>query len=138
MSWICPNCERSFPSENQWHSCVKNSQENFLKDLTEDVSPLVKTLLEITASFDNVRREFLNSTILFKSRAAFIAIKPSKKWVDIEFILNSEVDEFPIYKILQSSKNKYWHVVRVDCQEEIDSQLINWLNQAYDLASLKN
>ena len=135
MRWQCPECKRTFPGENQWHSCINKPYDVFMGELSQEVKPLMQEIMRHIEGFEKAKREIVKSGVLFKTNAAFLAIKPSRQWIDVDFILEHKNEEFPIYRILQSSKHKFWHTVRVDCMEEIDEQLIDWLNASYDLAT---
>jgi hypothetical protein len=43
--------------------------------------------------------------------------------MDIEIVLNEEVNEFPVYKTIRASKNKYAHFIKVEEPEEVNLSL---------------
>ena len=75
------------------------------------------------------------NAIMFTSESTFLAIKPKKSWIDLEFALDYEANEFPIHKIVRISKTKFAHFVRVQNPGDIDDQLIGWIKKAYELIS---
>ncbi|MBI9068486.1 MAG: hypothetical protein JEZ09_14415 [Salinivirgaceae bacterium] len=130
--WICPNCKRKFKIKNQSHSCVLIPIENHFINVDDHVK---KCFLELKKTIDTwhfVNEVSTPSAILYSIRSNFLALKPKKKWVDIEFVLSEEIDEFPIHKVVQASKAMFAHFIRIEAVKEVDSQLINWLNMAYE------
>lgn len=69
--------------------------------------------------------------ILFSAKGNFLAVKPKKHWLDIEFVLSHEVNGFPVHKTVKVSKSKWAHFVRLESLEEIDQELVHWLKDAY-------
>jgi len=80
--------------------------------------------------FEDVRLNSVKNAILFRVKSTFLAIKPKKDFLDIEFVLDEKIDEFPIYKTVQASKFKWAHFIRIESPEEVDEQLILWFRQA--------
>ena len=77
-------------------------------------------------------------TIYAESKIAFMGIEIKKSSLDIWFALDRRIDEFPIYKILQASKNKFGHFIRLQTKRDIDKVLINWIKESYDFINNKN
>lgn len=143
MSWICPECQRPFKHENQWHSCVKVDPGL----LFENKDPLVKKIYgciyyELKKFGKDIRITAAKNAVFAKAPSTFAAFKPKKKALSIEFLLREEVNEFPIEKTLRISKNRVAHSLHIESPEEVDRQLLNWLRQAYETVkekkSLKN
>ena len=69
--------------------------------------------------------------VFLKHPSSFISIKPRKEALELEFLLNEEIKDFPIYKTLRLSKNRVAHYILLDDPAQIDKQLLNWLRQSY-------
>ncbi|PCJ89783.1 MAG: hypothetical protein COA57_01100 [Flavobacteriales bacterium] len=77
--------------------------------------------------------EAVKSAVLLRRGSTFLALKPKKQWLDIEFMLKDKMDEFPVYKTFRLSKNRVAHYVRIESPKEVDRQLLNWLKEAYEV-----
>ena len=133
--WICPNCGRNFRNTNQDHSCmITDLESHFLNKQQQVIDTFVKIKNEVM-KFEGVRINSVKNAILFQAKSNFLAVKPKKTHLDIEFVLNEKVEEFPIYKTFQTTKSKYAHFVRLESPEEADEQLIQWLRKAYKISS---
>jgi hypothetical protein len=84
---------------------------------------------------EGVRMISVKNAILFQAKSNFLAVKPKKAILDIEFVLDEPIEVFPIHKTVQTSKTKWAHFVRLESPEEMDEQLLSWLLQAYKICS---
>jgi hypothetical protein len=135
MSWSCPVCQRPFKHKNQIHSCVRVEVEEHLAGKSPRVEAIVQALLARVKEFGNVRVNSVKNCILLKSASTFLALKPKKEWVDIEFLLDQEIDEFPVHKTVRASKNQVAHFARLEHPKEINQQLMRWLRRSFEVTS---
>ncbi|MDB4303310.1 DUF5655 domain-containing protein, partial [Desulfosarcina sp.] len=84
---------------------------------------------------ENVTINSVKNAILFTNKTHFLAVKPKKEFLDIEFILGEEIDEFPIHKTIQAYKFKWAHFIRLGSVEEVDRQLTDWIKRAYEVST---
>ncbi len=133
MSWTCPKCKREFKSENQFHSCVVISVEDHFAKRPPRIRDLYHSLMEAVTDFGPMKTEAVKNAIMVKNGPTFLAIKPRKDHIIVEFALDRPVDEFPVYKVMQYSKSKWAHYLKLDDQADIDELLLGWLREAYDL-----
>lgn len=133
--WICPSCGRIFRNTNQDHSCmITDLESHFVNKQQQVIDTFVKIKNEVL-KLEGVRINSVKNAILFQAKSNFLALKPKKTHLDIEFVLDEKVDEFPIYKTFQATKSKCAHFVRLESPEEVDEQLILWLRKAYKISS---
>jgi len=131
MTWICPSCKRKFKNKNQSHSCVQRTAEDIFKHKSNRLQEIYDIIHKELIALDNVQISFVQNAIIISSKSTFLAIKPKREWLDIEFLLDKEIDEFPVYKTARVSKNRIAHFIRVGDKSEVDAQLIGWLKDAY-------
>lgn len=137
MPWICPNCGRQFKNTNQDHSCAITPMEYHLIHKNPNVVELYHDLSAYIMSLGNeIRMVSVKNAILFATMSSFIALKPKKEWLEIEFNLERKMDIFPIHKILQITKSKHCHFMRIDSKEHIDQNLLDWLLESYQVSLL--
>ena len=74
------------------------------------------------------------SSIMFVSKSTFAAVKPKQNWVDVEFLLDKEVIEFPIHKTSRANKSRVAHFVRLESAKDVSAKLVLWLKASYELA----
>ena len=133
MSWTCPECGKSFRNKNQWHSCYKLQLDDHLHHKSPEIKKVVNRLILEIKTFGNIEINPVKSAIQVKAGATFLSIKPKNEYVDLEFQLGEEVDEFPIHKTIRISGNRVLHFLSLQSIEEINEQLIQWLKSSYHL-----
>jgi hypothetical protein len=80
----------------------------------------------------------VKSAIFFKIQSTYIAIKPKRDCLVIEFYLENEVNEFPVSRAVRLSKKRVAHEIHLQHPDEINAQIISWLKQSYKLISQNN
>jgi predicted transport protein len=133
--WNCPNCGRSFRNTNQDHSCLITDLESHFVNKQQNVIDTFEKIKNEVMQLAGVQINSVKNAILFQVKSNFLAVKPKKAHLDIEFVLDEKVDEFPIYKTFQATKSKWAHFVRLESPMEVDEQLILWLRRAYRISS---
>jgi hypothetical protein len=131
MTWICPTCRREFRNTNQDHSCLIKDLESHFVNKQQNVVDIFTKIKNKVMKFEGVRINSVKNAILFQAKSIFLAIKPKKSHLDIAFVLDKRIEEFPMYKTVQATKHKVAHFVRLESPEEVDEQLIKWLKEAY-------
>ena len=131
MSWICSKCDRSFKIPNQSHSCEVTSLDYHFSGKGPVILSIYEKIIRVVEACGPVNVSFVKNAIIIASKSTFLAIKPKKCYVDIEFLLNEEILDFPIHKTFRVSRNKVAHFIKIETPEEIDSSMISWLQRAY-------
>jgi hypothetical protein len=108
--------------------------ESHFQNKEGNVRAVFAKLLEAVSEFGEFTVNPVKSAILLTAKSHFLAIKPKKRWIDIEFVLPYPEDSFPIHKVVQAQKKKWAHFVRLETPEEVDKTLVQWLKEAYELS----
>jgi hypothetical protein len=131
MAWECPLCHRRFKNKNQQHTCMQRMPEEILFNKSPAVKKIYDCLLAEVTKLSHTQVSVVQNAVIIASNSTFLALKPKKDCMDIEFLLERAVDEFPIHKCVKVSKNRFAHFVRLERASEIDDQLIRWIHDAY-------
>lgn len=130
VMWTCPKCNREFRNRNQDHSCGDFSIEKVFEKYSE-IFPLFQLVRDEILKFGEVRIYPVKNAVMFAVYSTFLAVKPHKKYLVLEFTSKQKHTEFPIEKSVRISKSRFFHIVKIDSHDNIDKQLINWLKEAY-------
>jgi len=133
MPWTCPNCNRTFSRNKQWHSCEKHELGNLFIDKPEKIRQLYDVLIERIEVFGPMEIHVAKWNVTLRAKSTFMSIIPEKKDLAITFLRDEALDDFPVYDVYHYSKNRWVNHVKIEDPEEIDDQLIKWLKEAYDL-----
>ena len=135
MSWICPDCGKSFRNRNQWHSCYSLNLEDHLRNKPEPIRNAVNVLLNEIGKFGPIELNPVKSVIQVKAGATFLSVKPKKDFIELEFQLGEEIDQFPVHRTVRISGKRALHFLYIQGLEDINDQLLDWLRKSYQLVS---
>jgi hypothetical protein len=130
--WECPKCGRQFEKRNQSHSCnIYPLEQHFIEKLHGQL--LYKKLkLTLQKTLDPFKIESLECCIHFVGTFTFAAVKIFKDKISIDFSLNHNVVNKRIKKVIQMSTNRFLHSVDIFTENEINAELIEWIQEAHD------
>lgn len=133
--WKCPECERLFAHRGQQHACVPSNVQEALERVRPTLRALLDELLSIVVPLPGTRVEHASGSFMVKAPATFCSFRPRAKDVQVSFLLDREMDVFPITKTMRLSVHRVAHSVHVDDPEAIDAQLRTWIKEAHDLST---
>lgn len=132
--WTCPKCKRSFRNANQNHSCILISKEDLFAKRPAVLKKLYDKIVSAVKKLGECREEtVLPDVIFFKTRSTFLGVKLKKDHLEVEFFLDHHEENPSIAKWLQTSKHRFAHVVKIDSNEDITTQLTEWIQHSYHL-----
>lgn len=130
--WICPQCDRTFASVNQTHTCAT------LSDLDRHFR---RSSPEVRATFDRIRAivEAIGpvsilpekTRIAFHVRMSFAAFMPRKIWLDGHLVLARRVESQRFRRIEEFSPRNVLHAFRLMTPDEVDEEFAELLTEAY-------
>ncbi len=132
--WECPKCQRKFKIKNQWHSCVTVPLDEFFHNKPKHIKLMYELLHEKCSSFGDLSTDTTKSCIYFVSNHRYLVIKPQKESLILEFVLDRKEDIFPVIKIYDIGKGRFVHRLKLDQPEDINQQIIQWMEDAYHFA----
>ena len=137
MRWKCPECRRSFSKENQIHSCRSYSRREIFQNKSPEMIVLYNQIEKWVLKLGDIVVDPVNYDFMFRGDRLFLGITPRKKNLDIVFCLRYNCDEFPILKSYQQSKNRFFHLIKIESNDEFDQQLQSWINESYQTVGRK-
>jgi hypothetical protein len=75
------------------------------------------------------------TSIHLKSRATFAGVHPLKSRLDLNIVSAAPIRDPRVKTRNRVSASRYHNVVSLNTPRDVDTQLIEWLTSAYDLAS---
>ena len=103
-----------------------------------EIYSLFEIILKKVEKFGDMKINAVKNGVMFSVNSTFLALKPHKTYLAVEFASNRLHDEFPIEKYVKISKTEYAHILRIESTNEIDNQLITWIKEAYIFNCSKN
>jgi hypothetical protein len=132
--WSCPKCKRSFRSTNQSHSCVPVSKNDLFADRPAVLKKLYDKIVVEVKKLGDYREEPVSPRVIyFKTKSTFLAVKVKKTYLEVEFFLNYHADDPSIASWLQTSRHRFVHIMKLDNEKDITTQLTEWIKHSYHL-----
>jgi hypothetical protein len=98
------------------------------------VRAIYDCLLSELRSFGEVHEAPKKTSIHLDHANGFAGVYARRDGINLRFRLNHRLDHPRIAKIEQLSARRFMHTVRLTQVEDVDTQLLDWLKAAYDLA----
>jgi hypothetical protein len=135
--WTCPACRRQFKNRNQSHSCGQFTVEQLLVGQLPEIVELYERLGDVIRRCGEVVVAPTKTRVLFKVRTVFASVAVSKNWLDVVFVLGRRLKNRRIKKA-QEEYPGIVHFLRIEKAEDLDTDLVGWLQDAYDYRKQKD
>ena len=135
MSWACPTCNRTFSRNKQAHSCEKHELNSLFVDKPIQIRELYEYLVERIQPLGQMEIHVSKWNVTMRAATTFMSIFPEKKDLALTIVCDKPIDDFPIYASHHYSKNRWNNHIKIEHKEEVDSQLMGWIQDAYKLCS---
>lgn len=100
--------------------------------------PVVKAiydrLLADLAAFGEVHEAPKQTSIHLDNANGFAGVYTRKSYINLRFRLARKLDDPRITKTEQISANRFMHTVKLTSVDDVDPQLLAWMEEAYALA----
>ena len=135
--WTCPECGRQFERRGQSHSCSV-----FPLELHFAGKPAGRLLYEkfkkaVKKQVGTFKIESLECCIHFVSTSTFVAVKIFKSKIQVDFSLADRIKGKRLKLAVQMSAHRYLYYVDIIREDEIDAELMGWIQMAYDIKKYK-
>jgi len=130
--WKCPKCGRQFERKNQSHSCKDFPLEQHFYRKEKGKMLYEKFRMAVKNQLGFFKIESLECCIHFVSTFTFAAIKIFKDKIRVDFSLDHKIESKQIKKYTQMSANRYLYYIDIISEDEIDGDLMEWIQEAYN------
>jgi hypothetical protein len=130
--WTCPSCERQFANENQQHSCVRATVEDFLNDKGPRARQLFAALVDAALSMGKVSLAPVKTRVGIQARMIFASVnRLSEDRLDAHVVLARRLEHPRFHKVESFSPRNHVHHFRIEHASDVDAEVIAWLREAY-------
>jgi Domain of unknown function (DUF5655) len=129
--WTCPSCRRLFKNRNQAHSCGQFTVEQLLDGKPLEIVELYDRFAELVLRCGKIVVAPTKTRVLFKVRTVFASVAVSRNWLDVVFVLGRRLKHRRIKKA-QEEYPGIVHFMRIEKAEDMDDNLLGWLQEAFD------
>ncbi|HYL75771.1 MAG TPA: DUF5655 domain-containing protein [Bryobacteraceae bacterium] len=96
---------------------------------------LYKQLLSALRTIGPFQEEVKKTSIHLVRKTAFAGVQPWKEHLNLTIKAAKAIRSVRIYKSEQTSKSRWHHEVKLAAVTEIDTELLRWLREAYELSA---
>lgn len=132
--WKCKKCGREFAKTNQSHSCVNYPIENHFHNKGEYPKQLFDFFVKkIEKEIGPITIESLPCCIHLVSNYTFCGVWITREKIKFDFRLDYKITDKRIKKEEILSKNRFIYYFEIGDSKSIDSTLLKWIKDAYNL-----
>lgn len=129
--WTCPNCGRQFQRQGQSHSCRPYALEKHFERKPDGKLLYEKLKQAVEKQIGSFKIESLECCIHFVSTSAFAAVKIFKEKIRVDFSLSRSIENKRFHQSVQMSAHRFLYCVDILTANEIDDELMQWIQEAY-------
>ena len=113
------------------------SMESHFSGKEPSVRKMYDHLLSALRKFGKVIEEPKKTSIHLVNVSAFAGVQTRGTYILLNIKADHKIESPRIHKADQVSASRFHHRVKISNLSEIDSELIGWLHEAYDLSGRK-
>jgi len=136
--WICPDCGARLVSRNLWHSCGDFSLEDLFAKSAQPVLHLARKYVALLNTLGDVQVIPQKTRLVCVARVRFGGLEPRKDWFLANFALHRWLDSPRIVKTVDYGPRWRAHFVRVRSEDDLDAELLAWLQESHDIVGLQS
>ena len=131
----CSHCKQ-WVAAGEAHDCWTTTEAALTNDLGDDLRDAWERLRETAMSFGEQRVYASHSSIMFSRRACYFFVRPKRKYLEVVIFLGRAVKAPQVRSVVESSKSKRAHVIRVTHRDEVEAPITDWLREAYETSAV--
>jgi len=115
------------------HDCWTTTVENLTRGLSDDLMEAWERLIETASEFGDQRIYASHKSIMFSRKTCYFFVRPQKSFLEIWFFLGRKLNDSRVRNVVETSKVKVGHQLRIKHRDEVEAPLTGWLKEAYDV-----
>lgn len=127
----CYHCKQ-WVEDGEAHDCWTTTEAALTDDLSDDLREAWERLREAAAEFGEQRIYASHSSIMFSRRACYFFVRPKRSYLEVVVFLGREVHSPLVHKVLDASRIKRAHVIRIHHRDQVEAPITDWLREAYE------
>lgn len=118
-TWKCPRCKRAFRQANQRHSCGVGDQKALLRNKSEHLVSLYRSLENILKSYRGVEIVAKDRYALFRTVRIFADLVFMRDALRLAVHLKQRVSASLFFKVVQNDNGRVTHVAKLYNVQEL-------------------
>lgn len=110
------------------------SIDSHFADKPPQVRAAYDRLLIELRKFGTVKEAAKQTSIHLEKNSGFAGVHPRKTYFNLEFRTDYKIDDPRITRTQQLSARRFEHTIKLEQENDVDAQLLQWLKDAYALS----
>lgn len=110
------------------------SVDSHFDGTTPQVRTTYNRLMDALRQFGDVKEAPKQTSIHLENDSGFAGVYTRKGYILLHFRTDYKIDDSRITKCEQLSARRFKHTVKLEGETDVDTQLLNWLKDAYKIA----
>ncbi len=127
----CYHC-RKWIKAGEPHDCWTTTEAALTRELSEDLRDAWERLRETAVEFGDQRIYASHSSIMFSRKSCYFFVRPKAKYLEVCIFLARPLKAPQIRKVDQSSRTRFYHILRITHRDEVEAPITDWLQEAYE------
>ena len=128
----CYHCKQ-WVEEDEPHDCWTTTEKALMQDLSEDLQEAYQRIRETAVELGDQRIYASHHSIMFSRKACHFLVKPRRKFLEFWIFLGRAAKGPHIKKVVESSRVKRAHLLKITHRDEIEPPITDWMKEAYEL-----
>ena len=129
----CFHCKQ-WVKAGEAHDCWTTTDAALTKDLSEDLRDAWERLRDTATAFGDQRIYASHSSIMFSRKSCYFFVRPKRSYLEVCVFLGRTVKAPQVRKVVESSKTKRVHILRITHRDEVEAPITDWLQEAYEVS----
>jgi len=129
----CYHCGQ-WIAKGEAHDCWTTTEAALTQDLSVDLKEAWERLRETAVEFGEQRIYASHNSIMFSRKSCYFFVRPKRSYLEVCVFLGRTVKAPQVRKVVESSKTKRVHILRITHRDEVEAPITDWLQEAYDVS----
>ena len=127
----CYHCKQ-WITRGDPHDCWTTTEAALTRDLAPDLYEAWERLRETAADLGEQRIYASHQSIMFSRRSCYCFVRPKRTFLELCLFLGRRLESPQISRTGESSKTKFFHIIKVTHRDQVEEPITDWLREAYN------
>src|SRR5580765_2661710 len=128
----CYHCKQ-WIEEGEAHDCWTTTEAALTEHLSDDLREAWERVRETAAAFGDQRIYASGTAIMFSRDSCYFFVRPRRSFLEVCVFLGRAVRAPQVRRVERKSASKLVNIIHITHRDEVESPLVLWLKEAYDL-----
>jgi hypothetical protein len=128
----CLHCKQ-WIEPGEAHDCWTTTEAALTRDLSDDLREAWERLRQTAVAFGEQRIYASHHSIMFSRKTCYMFVRPKPRYLELCLFLGRSLRAPQIRQVLDASKRKRAHLLRIIHRDEVEPPISDWMREAYQL-----